>query len=84
MIFFFSEKLIPSKEMVPLFLPVQLGGAKKTKVDQSTHKSHKFDSGTQSAIFGTPKTAKMALFEQFGGYQNWHLRCPNQTSETTF
>ena len=46
--------------------------------------SRNFDSGTRSAIFGTPKMAKMTPFWGFGGYQKWHFRCPNQKSETTF
>ena len=32
--------------------------------------SRNFDSGTRSAIFGTPKIAKMPRFSNFGGTKN--------------
>ena len=30
------------------------------------------------------KWPKMTHFGRFGGYQKWHLGCPNQNSKTTF
>ena len=50
----------------------------------SLYWSQNFDSGTWSAIFGTPKMAKMTPFWGIGGYQKWHFGCPNQNSKTTF